>query len=45
VLYNAAQRGSISRMIIGNSDPHCTTFAYASPGELLAFIDAQFADA
>jgi nucleoside 2-deoxyribosyltransferase len=39
LLYNAARRGAISRMITGNCDPHCTTFAYASPGELLEFID------
>src|SRR5881409_2211392 len=30
VLYNAARRQAISRVITGNCDPNCTTLAYSS---------------
>ena len=39
LLYDAARRDLISRLITGNDDPACTTFAYASLVELTAFID------
>lgn len=39
VLYNAARREVISRVITGNGDPNCTTFGYTSVEELVAFID------
>ena len=42
VLYNAARRHAISRVITGNCDPNCTTVAYASVEELIAFIDQRF---
>ena len=42
LLYDSARAGRISRMITGNSDPHCSKYAYASPDDLLAFIDAHF---
>ena len=42
LLYNAARRDAISRLIPGNCDPSCTTFGYRSIDELVAFIDAQF---
>ena len=42
LLYDAARRGAISRLITGNCDAACTTFGYASIDELTAFIDAQF---
>ena len=43
VLYNAARRHAVSRVITGNCDPNCTTVAYASMEQLIAFIDQQFA--
>lgn len=42
LLYNRHRTGQISRLITGNSDPHCTTFAYDSPADLLEFIDTHF---
>src|SRR4051812_40741164 len=39
LLYDTARRGQVSRLISGNDDPSCTTFAYASIEELTAFID------
>ena len=43
VLYNAARQHAVSRVITGNCDPNCTTVAYASMEQLIAFIDQQFA--
>jgi len=42
VLYRADRRDAISRLIPGTSHPRCTTRAYTSTAELLAFIDEQF---
>jgi 2'-deoxynucleoside 5'-phosphate N-hydrolase len=39
LVYDRGRRGAISRLITGNCDPYCTTFAYRSLDELLAFID------
>ena len=43
LLYRADRRHAISRLISGTADPHCTTLAYTDTGELLAFVDEQFA--
>jgi nucleoside 2-deoxyribosyltransferase len=43
VVYNAARRSAISRVVTGNCDPNCTTFGYASIEELVAFIEERFA--
>lgn len=43
VLYNTARQHAVSRVITGNCDPNCTTVAYSSIGELIAFIDRRFA--
>jgi 2'-deoxynucleoside 5'-phosphate N-hydrolase len=43
VLYNAARRHAVSRVITGNCDLNCTTVAYTSVEDLIAFIDRQFA--
>jgi len=45
LLYDAARRHTISRLIIGNGDDACTTFAYTSLEDLTAFIDRHFASA
>ncbi len=43
LLYDAARREAISRLVIGNDHPHCTLFCYESLSELSAFIDQQYA--
>ena len=42
LLYDAARRHAISRLIIGNCDEACESFAYASVEELAAFVDRRF---
>ena len=42
LLYDVSRTDRISRMITGNSNLHCTPFGYASPRELLEFIDRHF---
>ena len=42
LLYDAARRHAVSRLIVGNRDAHCTTFEYGSIEELTAFIDREF---
>ena len=42
LLYNDARRAQISRLITGNSDPHCSKYAYTSGEDLLRFIDIHF---
>jgi nucleoside 2-deoxyribosyltransferase len=41
LVYDATRRLAVSRLIIGNCDDACTTFAYSSIDELVAFIDRQ----
>ena len=41
LVYNAARRNAVSRLIAGNCDPACTTFAYETLDELVAFIDRE----
>jgi len=43
LLYDEARRHAVSRLITGNSDAHCVTFAYSSLAELVDFIDRRFA--
>jgi hypothetical protein len=43
LLYDTAHRHAISRLIAGNADAACTTFAYTSIADLTAFIDRLFA--
>ena len=42
LLYDAARRHAISRLITGNCDESCDTVAYTSLEELAAFIDRRF---
>lgn len=42
LLYDQAKAGRISRLIVGNSHPSCTTVAYDSLAGLSAFIDRTF---
>lgn len=39
LLYDAARRDKVSRLITGNDDAACTAFGYGSIEELTAFID------
>ena len=39
LLYDAARRNQVSRLITGNDAVACTTFGYGSIEELTAFID------
>ena len=45
LLYDAARRDMVSRLITGNHDAACATFAYTSLDELIAFITRRFAAA
>lgn len=42
LVYDRRRSSSISRLIVGNSDVHCTTFGYESPEQLVEFIDRHF---
>jgi nucleoside 2-deoxyribosyltransferase len=42
LLYDAARQGKVSRLIAGNCDANCDTFAYSSLAELTGFIDRRF---
>ncbi len=45
LLYDAAKRSSVSRLVAGNNDRHCTTFAYDSLAALERFIDTHLGPA
>jgi hypothetical protein len=42
LVHDASRRRSISRLITGNCDAACTTFAYTTLEELGAFVDRHF---
>jgi nucleoside 2-deoxyribosyltransferase len=39
LLYDKERRSSVSRLVAGNNDRHCTTFGYESLSALEDFID------
>jgi nucleoside 2-deoxyribosyltransferase len=43
LVYDRARRDAVSRLITGNCDASCTTFAYGSLDELIAFIEERVA--
>ena len=45
LVYDAERRHAVSRLITGNCDEACTTFAYDSIESLVAFIDQQLGPA
>jgi 2'-deoxynucleoside 5'-phosphate N-hydrolase len=45
LVYDAARRHAVSRLISGNCDEACTTFAYQSIDDLIAFIDRELGSA
>ena len=45
LVYDAARRHALSRLITGNCDAACTTFAYESVDDVVTFIDQQLGGA
>jgi hypothetical protein len=43
LLYDRTRGNAISRLVVGNIHPACTTFGYGSLDELRAFLDERFA--
>jgi len=43
VLYDVARRGAVSRLLLGNSHPRCTTIGYVDAADLLQHFDAFLA--
>jgi 2'-deoxynucleoside 5'-phosphate N-hydrolase len=43
LLYDRARADKVSRLLVGNVHAACTTLAYGSVDELVAFIDQRFA--
>jgi hypothetical protein len=41
LVYNSARRHAVSRLITGNCDAACQTFAYDTIDDLVAFIDRE----
>lgn len=39
LLYNAARAAVVSRLLVGNSHPNCTTYSYRDAGDLRAFVE------
>jgi nucleoside 2-deoxyribosyltransferase len=42
LLYDAARRGALSRMISGNVDPNCRLLAYSSASDIEGFLADNF---
>jgi nucleoside 2-deoxyribosyltransferase len=42
LLYDRTRRATISRLVVGNVHPACSTFGYGSLDELRAFLDERF---
>jgi nucleoside 2-deoxyribosyltransferase len=43
LLYDADRRSRVSRLIVGNTHPACTTYPYRSAADLLRFVEAFLA--
>ncbi len=43
LLYDRTRRAMISRLVVGNVHPACSTFSYGSLDELRAFLDERLA--
>lgn len=39
LLYEASRAPAVSRLLVGNAHPRCTTYSYRGAGDLLAFVD------
>jgi hypothetical protein len=45
LLYDRARAALVSRLVSGNSHPHCTTYSYAGADDLLRFVTQTLAPA
>lgn len=45
LVYDAARRGAVSRLVSGNCDAACTTYEYGSIADLLSFVDRELGPA
>jgi nucleoside 2-deoxyribosyltransferase len=43
ILYDAQRRDRVSRLIVGNTHPACTTYPYRDAADLLRFVDVFLA--
>jgi hypothetical protein len=43
LLYEASRRQQVSRLIVGNTHPACTTYPYRDVAELLRFVEVFLA--
>ena len=43
LLYDAARRAQVSRLIVGNTHPACTTYPYRDAADLLRFVEVFLA--
>jgi nucleoside 2-deoxyribosyltransferase len=43
LLYDAARRSTVSRLIVGNTHPACTTYPYRDAPDLLRFVEVFLA--
>ena len=43
LLYDASRRNSVSRLIVGNTHPACTTYPYRNADDLLRFVEVFLA--
>jgi hypothetical protein len=39
LLYDLARKGKLSRLLLGNTHPNCTTYGYRDADDLLSFVD------
>ena len=39
VLYDDRRKAKVSRLLLGNAHPHCTTYGYRSQEDLVRFVD------
>ena len=44
LVYDAARRGRVSRLIAGNTHPACTTYPYRDAADLLRFVEVFLTD-
>ena len=42
LVYDRARRHRVSRLLVGNTHPRCTTYAYHDAADLLAFVERHF---
>jgi nucleoside 2-deoxyribosyltransferase len=43
LMYERARHDTLSRLLVGNAHPNCTTYAYHGLDDLIAFVDGYLA--